>query len=125
VHEDFVQEWPQSRERISGFANARAVLSNYPGLPDLSDAKVHGSEDRWVTTPIYTLLRVIGSGNQYSTEQLVHYPNGETWHAVEIIEFRAGKVAKVTSYFAAPFPAAEWRSQWVETMEEPLPPSGG
>jgi hypothetical protein len=55
----------------------------------------------------------------------VHYPNGETWHSVEIIEFRGDKVAKVTSYFASPFPAAEWRSQWVETMEEPPPLTQG
>ena len=30
VNEDFVQEWPQSRERIRGLANQRAVLANYP-----------------------------------------------------------------------------------------------
>ena len=76
-------------------------------------------------TPSYTLLRVTGTGDHYTTEQLVHYPNREQWHAIGIFEFRDGKVAKLTNYFAAPFPPAEWRSQWVETMEEtPLPAKG-
>jgi SnoaL-like protein len=118
VHEDFVQEWPQSKERIRGLANLQAVLANYPGLPDIDVKKVHGSGDRWLLSPSSTLLRVIGTGDQYTTEQLVRYPNGEQWHVVGIFEFRDGKVAKLTNYFAAPFPAAEWRSQWVESIEE-------
>jgi hypothetical protein len=125
VHDDFVQEWPQSRERIRGLANQQAVLANYPGLPDIDVKKVHGSQDRWLSTPSYTLLRVTGTGGQYTTEQLVNYPNGEQWHAVGIFEFREGKVAKLTNYFAAPFPAAEWRSGWVETMEETPPLTKG
>jgi len=121
VTDDLVQEWPQSGERIRGVANALAVLSNYPGLPDIDVKKVHGSEDRWLLTPSYTLLRVTGSGDQYTTEELIHYPNGEQWHSVGIVEFRNDRVAKITNYFAAPFAAAEWRSQWVEKMEERPP----
>ena len=34
-----------------------------------------------------------------------------------ILEFRNDKVSRQTEYFAAPFPAAEWRSQWVEKIE--------
>jgi ketosteroid isomerase-like protein len=125
VHEDFVQEWPQSGERIRGLANVRAVLANYPGLPDIDVKKIHGSGDRWFVSPSYTLLRVTGTGDQYTTEQLLHYPNGEQWHVVGIFEFRDGKVAKLTNYFAAPFSAPEWRSQWVEKMEETPPPTKG
>ena len=124
VHENFVQEWPQFGERIRGLANVRAILEHYPGLPDIDVKKVHGSEDRWLLTPSNTLLRVTGTGDQYTTEQLQHYPNGEQWHAVGIFEFRDGKVAKLTNYFAAPFPAPEWRSQWVETMEKTPPAKG-
>ncbi len=124
VHENFVQEWPQSGERIRGLANVRAILEHYPGLPDIDVKKVHGSEDRWLLTPSNTLLRVTGTGDQYTTEQLQHYPNGEQWRAVGIFEFRDGKVAKLTNYFAAPFPAPEWRSQWVETMEKTPPAKG-
>ena len=35
VHEDFVQEWPQSRERIRGLANQRAVLRTTPDFQTL------------------------------------------------------------------------------------------
>ncbi len=76
-------------------------------------------------TPSYTLLRVTGTGEQYTSEELLHYPGGERWYTVGIIEFRDGKVAKVTNYFGPPFPAAEWRSQWVEKMEETAPLVGG
>jgi limonene-1,2-epoxide hydrolase len=81
--------------------------------------------DRWLVTPSYTVLRVTGTGDRDTTEQLVHYPNGEHWHVVGIFEFRDGKVATLTDYFAPPFPAAEWRSQWVETMEETPPLTKG
>jgi len=30
-HADYVSEWPQSRERVRGTANARAILDHYPG----------------------------------------------------------------------------------------------
>jgi limonene-1,2-epoxide hydrolase len=118
VHEDVVQEWPQSGERIRGLANLGAVIANYPGLPEIDVQKIHGSEDRWLLTPSYTLLRVTGSGDQYTTESRIHYPEGEPWHVVGIFEFRDGKIAKMTDYFASPFPPAEWRSQWVEKMED-------
>jgi hypothetical protein len=35
---------------------------------------------------------------------------------VSVIELRDGKVAKETDYFAQPFQAPQWRSQWVERM---------
>ncbi len=35
----------------------------------------------------------------------------------DLIEFRAGKVARETQYFADPFEAAAWRAQWVERIE--------
>jgi hypothetical protein len=33
---------------------------------------------------------------------------------VSIMEFRDGKVARETQYFADPFDAPTWRTQWVE-----------
>ena len=118
VHDDFVFETPQSRERIVGIANNRAVVENYPGEILSSDTKVHGSADTWVTTPSFTLLRIAGSGNEYTTEEWVEYPNGEQGYGVGLYQFRGDKIAKVTYYFAPPFPAAEWRAPWVEMMPE-------
>jgi hypothetical protein len=32
------------------------------------------------------------------------------------MEFKGGKVARETQYFADPFEAPAWRAQWVEKM---------
>jgi len=36
---------------------------------------------------------------------------------VAVLELKDGKVWRDTRYFAEPFEAPEWRSQWVERME--------
>jgi SnoaL-like domain len=112
-----VQEWPQSGERIKGLKNFRAVLENYPELPSVAPGRVAGAEDKWVLTPSWTPLRITGSGDVYTVESRINYPNGEVWSGVTVMEFRNGKAAKLTEYFAAPFPAAEWRSTWVEHID--------
>jgi hypothetical protein len=35
---------------------------------------------------------------------------------VSIMEFRDGKVMNETQYFADPFEAPDWRSQWVQRI---------
>jgi ketosteroid isomerase-like protein len=114
---DVVQEWPQSGERMKGLQNVRAVLENYPDLPRVDLQRVAGAEDKWVLTPSWTPLRITGTGDAYTVESRIAYPNGEVRSGVSILQFRNGKVSGITEYFAAPFPAAEWRSQWVEKFE--------
>ena len=114
---DVVQEWPQSGERIKGLKNVRAVIENYPDLPRVDLQRVAGDEDKWVLTPSWTPLRITGTGDAYTVETRIAYPNGDVWSGVSILQFRNGKVSRITEYFAAPFPPAEWRSQWVEKME--------
>jgi ketosteroid isomerase-like protein len=116
---EVIQEWPQSGERIRGRENILALLANYPGLPDASVQAVRGAEDRWVLTPSWTPLRITGTGDQYTVEGRVAYPNGEVWNFIDVFEFRNEKVVKLTEYFAPPFPAAEWRARWVEKIESP------
>ena len=61
---DLVVEYPQSGERIRGWANVRAAHENYPGgLPKDVVGKVHGSEDRWVVGPSFNILRIEGTGD--------------------------------------------------------------
>jgi ketosteroid isomerase-like protein len=114
---DVVQDWPQSGERIRGRDNILAVLQNYPGLPEAELHRVRGAEDRWVLTPSWTPLRITGTGDHYTMEGRVTYPNGEVWNVVDVFEFRNYKVVKLTEYFAPPFPPAEWRAKWVERMD--------
>jgi hypothetical protein len=48
----------------------------------------------------------------------VEYPNRERGYGISLYQFRGDKIAKVTYYFAAPFPAPEWRAPLVEMMPE-------
>ena len=71
VHPDFEDVYPQSGERTRGFANLKAIIENYPGgdLKDLGRERVEGAEDRWVTTPTFTVLRIEGTGNVFTAVQ--------------------------------------------------------
>jgi ketosteroid isomerase-like protein len=97
LHDEFVQEWPQSRERIRGRQNAMAINQNYPGFPS------------------QTMGRTLAAGDLVTSEVILDY-GGQIYHGVSIFEFRDGKVVKETDYFAQPFEAPAWRAQWVERM---------
>jgi hypothetical protein len=118
---EVVLEYPQSGERFKGRENNLAILENYPGLPDATIQRVRGAEDKWVLTPSWTPLRITGSGDHYSVEGRLVYPNGDVWSFVDLFELRNDKVIKVFEYFAAPFPAADWRAKWAEKRESPIP----
>lgn len=115
--DDFINEMPQSGERIRGRANHIAVGRNYPGgvatLEHTGD-RIVGAEDKWVLTPTFTLLRIEGSGDVYTYVGKALYSNGETWQIIAIVELRDGKIAKATTWYAAPFDAPDWRAPFVE-----------
>lgn len=112
---DMVTEYPQSGERFRGWANIRAVAENYPGgLPKNLSGKVIGSEDKWVLGPSFNILRIEGTGDVYTVIGSATYPDGTTWQVMMLIELRAGKIARTTELFGAPFEAPEWRSKWAE-----------
>lgn len=117
ITDDFIDEMPQSGERTRGKDNYLALVRNYPGgvgTVEPTSTRLVGAEDRWVLTPMFTQLRIEGSGDVYTYVGSVRYPNGETWQMIAIIELRNGKVAKSTTYYAAPFDAPEWRAPYVE-----------
>ena len=97
-HEDVVMEWPQSGERIVGGDNRRAVYAAFPTLPTI--------------TPI----RILGAADLVVFEASMDYGEGATFMAVFIFEFRDGRIAKETAYWASPFEPADWRAQWVERI---------
>jgi ketosteroid isomerase-like protein len=98
-HDDVTIEWPQSGERLRGKQACLAVFSNYPG-----------------GAPKLELDRVVADGDVATVQTRMTYPDGSTWHGVQIMELRDGKVARETDYFAEPFPAPEWRAEWVESV---------
>ena len=114
LHPDFVEEFPQSGEVFRGPEARRQLLENWPKdqWPSAAMPTVIGSSDQWILTPTFSTLRVIGTGDEYTGLGTVTYPNGETWHLVEIIKLRDGKISHLISYFAAPFDAPDWRAPY-------------
>jgi len=94
-HEDAVLHYPQSGERIRGRRNIQ--------------------ESRFVqpNKKRFTVRRMIGSGNLWVTEFVLSY-DGKPSYTVSIMEFRDGKVANETQYFADPFDPAPSRAHLVE-----------
>jgi ketosteroid isomerase-like protein len=99
LHPDFVQEWPQSGERIRGADNALAIDRNFPG-----------------GTPSMTPRRTIAQGDLAISETELTYADGSRYLGVSVMELRDGRIVKETDYFAEPFAPPQWRAQWVERM---------
>lgn len=96
-HDDATMDWPQSRERVRGAANRRAIYQAFPQLPTI------------------TPRRMLSAGDLVTAEASLDY-DGPKFEAVFIFELRDGKIAKETAYWSEPFEAPEWRSEWVETF---------
>jgi hypothetical protein len=96
-HDDVVQEWPQSGERIRGLENVMEINKNYPGFPKM--------------TPRRTVI----GGNLVVQEVVLDY-DGQVYNGISVFDFEDDKIKRETDYFAAPFEAPEWRSRWVERM---------
>ena len=61
------------------------------------------------------MRRILGAGDLWVTEFVLTY-DGRPSYTVSIMEFRDGKVACETQYFADPFEPGPSRAQWVERM---------
>jgi hypothetical protein len=96
--DDAICDYPQSGERILGRRNLQALRSHHPGRPSGFDVR-----------------RIVGSGPLWITEYTITY-QGRSVHTVSMMEFRNSKVVHETQYFADPFEAPAWRSQWVQQI---------
>lgn len=100
--DDFVEEWPQSGERLTK-ANSARLTSSYPEMSG--------------TTPTFSYKRMLGGGDVFVVEGTIDYGDGVPVSYVGIGEIRDGKVARMTEYFANPFEAPAWRADFVERMD--------
>ena len=98
-HDDVVLEFPQGGERLVGLANVRAMREVYPAAVALRTERIRGSGDLWVA------------------ENVITYGGATSMHAITIMEFRDGKVARETIYFGDPWEPPAWRARWVERSE--------
>lgn len=102
--DDFVQEYPQSGERFRGRDRIAEMNASYP--------------EQTGTSPKATLRRILKPGQAWIIEGTIDYGDGTPVSAISIIEMGSdGKVARQTDYFANPFEAPAWRSQYAEKME--------
>ncbi|MFC0517567.1 hypothetical protein ACFFGT_25365 [Mucilaginibacter angelicae] len=97
--DDVICDYPQSGERIFGRSNLQALRGHHPGKPSG-----------------FRVRRILGKADIWITEYTINY-QGQTAFTVSIMEFRDRKVIHETQYFADPFEAPAWRSQWVEPIE--------
>jgi limonene-1,2-epoxide hydrolase len=116
--DDMVEDYPQSGERISGLDNWLAMLQNWPEAERLESEVdlVIGNEDQWVVSPSWALTRIVGTGDHFWATGHVTYPDGSRWHLIQLFEVHRGKITKMQSYFAEPFPAPDWRKPYVTQM---------
>src|SRR5262245_16267902 len=99
--DDFVEEWPQSGERLTK-ANAIKVGESY--------------QQGTGKSPTLHYKRMLGGGDVFVIEGTIDYGDGVAVSYVGIGELRDGKVRKVTEYFANPFEAPAWRAPYVEKI---------
>jgi ketosteroid isomerase-like protein len=92
-HDDVELEYPQSGEHFRGRRN---VL----------ESRGHNPAGRR-----FEIRRTLGSGDLWVIEYVIFY-DGRPVPTVSIMEFRDGKVAHETQYFADPFEAPAWRARW-------------
>lgn len=94
-HDDATMDWPQSRERVRGAANRRAIYGAFPQLPTI------------------TPRRLTSSGDLVVAEASLDY-GGPVYETVFVFELEDGRIRKETAYWSEPFDPPEWRAQWVE-----------
>jgi hypothetical protein len=93
--DNVICEYPQSREKILGRRNLQALRGHHPGKPSG-----------------FQIRRIVGADDLWVTEYAINY-GPKVFQTISIMEFQNGKVIRETQYFAEPFAAPAWRSQWV------------
>ena len=95
LHPEFVAEWPQSRERISGGLNYIDVNRHYPGNHRLSIVREHAVGSLVIAT-IW-----------------IEADTGQKTFVTSYFTVRKGLIISAEEYWAEPYPAPDWRKKWV------------
>ena len=98
-HDDAVLDYPQSGERLRGRSNIQESRTVQPNTKHFSVRRMTGSGDLWIT------------------EFVLSY-DGIPSYAVSIMQFRDGRVAHETQYFADRFDPAPSRANLVKRAGE-------
>ena len=98
--DDFVLEWPQSRERIRGRENFARMNAEYPA---------HGP---WR----FTVHRIVGGGDGAASD--VSVTDGvQHARALSFFTVVAGRIAKIVEFWPEPYAAPEDRRHLAEALD--------
>ena len=97
--ENFVVEWPQSKERIRGGENFARMNAEYPGT------------GRWA----FRINRLVASGDSVVTQVSVS-DGSQAAEPISFFTVAAGRIASIVEYWPEPFAAPENRRHLVECM---------
>ncbi len=100
LSDDFVLDWPQSKERIRGRDNYAAMNEEYPA---------HG---KWQ----FIINRIVGNDSEAVSD--VSLTDGvQRARAISFFTVRNGKVVKMVEYWPEPFAARADRRHLVERID--------
>jgi hypothetical protein len=97
LHDRYLLEWPQSKERVRGRENFVAINENYPAAG-----------------PWQVALRRIVAGDDGVVTEATVTDGRTTGVAITFSEILDNKIVHQVEYWPDPFEAAAWRSKWVE-----------
>lgn len=97
--DDFVEDWPQSGERVRGAEAWRRVVMGHPTYPDVSVRRIFGAGAVWVSEVDFDYGGETG-----------------TWRICSVHELSDDRIARITQYFGPPFPVADWRDGITELI---------
>lgn len=98
--DDFVLEWPQSKERIRGADNFAGLNAAYP------------AQGPWA----FTINRIVADGDEIVSD--VSVTDGAlNARAISFFTVEGGKIARMIEYWPEPYDAPFDRTQFVERIE--------
>jgi hypothetical protein len=122
--EDYIEDYPQSGERVRGRENAVAIRGRgrqaemaAAGAPLSRMELVVGGEERWALAPNFTAIRTTSGGDTITSLVRAMYPDGE-WYVAYIGTVEHGQIQHATMVFGPLFSAPEWRKHLVERIPE-------
>src|SRR5680860_1879784 len=96
---------PQTRERIQGLEDHRVMARGFQELGGITISEeerefVGGDEERYLLTPLFTMVKVQGTGGTLVVTTKIGYPDGSEWYTTGIVTLHEGKMLKQVLFFA-------------------------
>ena len=120
--EEMLTLHPQTRERIQGLEAHRLMARGFQELGGITISEkerefLGGDEERYLLTPLFTMVKIQGTGETLVVTAKMRYPDGSDWYNIGLTTFRRGKLLKRVLFFAPTFDPPDWRAQWVEPLQ--------